>query len=35
VTGGNKTCLGRCGQPDKAWTVRCYYRKHIYIYIYI
>jgi PTH2 family peptidyl-tRNA hydrolase len=20
VTGGNKTCLGRCGQPDKAWT---------------
>lgn len=21
LTGGNKTCLGRCGQPETAWNV--------------
>lgn len=22
ITGGNKTCFGRCGQADEAWNVR-------------
>lgn len=22
ITGGNKTCFGRCGSADKAWNVR-------------
>lgn len=32
LTGGNKTCLGRCGQPEKAWNVRTF---HLYTSTYI